>query len=60
MPTVVADFGKAFKLSPGSGFFVTEDEMIFAGSSDKKVFIAQAGEAGWKRITGRFKCWHPY
>ena len=47
VPTVVADFGEAFKYSPGSGFFVTEDEMIFACSRDKKVFITQAGEASW-------------
>ena len=47
VPAVVADFGKAFKYAPASGFFVTEDETIFACSSDKRVFITQAGEASW-------------
>ena len=47
VPTVVADFGEAFKYSSSSGFFVTEDETIFACSSDKRVFITQAGEASW-------------
>ena len=47
VPTVVADFGEAFKHSPLSGLYVTEDETIFACSSDKKVFITQAGEASW-------------
>ena len=47
VPAVVADFGKAFKYAPASGFFVTEDETIFACSSDKKVFITQGGEASW-------------
>ena len=47
VPTVVADFGEAFKFSAGSGFFVTEDETIFACSGDKKVLITQAGEASW-------------
>ena len=47
VPTVVADFGEAFNFSAASGFFVTEDERIFACSRDKKVFITQAGEASW-------------
>ena len=48
VPTVVADCGK-FR-HKDSGFFVTEDESIFICGRDKKVWMAQAGEASWSVV----------
>ena len=45
VPTVVADCGQLKQEE--TGFFVTEDETIFICGSDKKVWMAQAGEASW-------------
>ena len=48
VPTVVADCTQ-FK-SDKAGFFVTEDERIFICGRDKKVRMAQAGEASWRVV----------
>ena len=47
VPTVVADCGQS---EPCNGFFVTEDERIFMCGGDKKVRMAQAGEASWRVV----------
>ena len=48
VPTVVADCGQLRRKD--AGFFVTEDERIFICGRDKKVWMAQAGEASWSVV----------